>query len=1316
MFQRTDTSQINFDLLFKNHPIPMWIYDLKTLAFLEMNDAAVKKYGYSRKKFSSMTLKDITPEEDVQKILKEVSKNRPALQNSGIWRHKLKSGKVIDVEINSNTINYNGRKAVLVTAQDITERKKIEEEKFVFSNVIENSLNELYVFDIDSLRFRNVNKGARKNLGYSIDELLQMTPLDLKPEFTKESFEKLIKPLRNKKKDKIEFTTVHRRKDGSLYPVEVHLSINHKEKVFSAVILDITERKRSEEKIYKLNRVYTLLSEINQLIVRTQDASKITETVCRIAVEKGGFVMSWIGMIDEKENKVRVTASAGVTGDYLSNINIDLNDKERSSGPTGRAIKTMKHVVSNNIDKDKKMIPWQKDAAKYGYKSSAAFPINVFGKAAGVFNLYSANECFFDEEETKLLDEMAKDISFALEFIEEEKERKMTEEALRESEANLQIILESTADGILVVDNKGKVIKTNKRFADLWKIPPSVLSSKDDSVLLQFVLNQLTEPQQFLNKVRQLYNSMDENLDTLLFKDGRVYERFSTPLLMKNKIVGRVWSFRDITERRRAEESLRESEERLRTIIETEPECVKVVDRDGQLLEMNTAGLTMLEAKSLSEAQRHTLSSFILPEYRASFNALHKRVMSGESGYLEFEVTGLRGTRRWLETHAAPMRDTTGEVTKLLGVTRDITERKQAEEEIRKSREDLLKFFEDDISANFISTPSGKLLQINRAFLKLFGFNSKEEALDFPAEKLYLVHSDRNRFIDLFKKKKRIENFENEYISRDGRIIYVLENAIGEFDKAGKLIQIRGYIVDITERKKAEEELRKLSRAVEQGPASVVITNPQGEIEYVNQKFCTQSGFSREEVTGKNLRILNSGHHDEKFFEELWNTIISGREWRGEILNKKKNGELYWDSTLISPLVNNTGDVTHFVSIQEDITEKKKMLDELIMAKENAESANRLKDAFIANISHEIRTPLSGILGMTNLIKDSFSRYSTEEEKEYFAGIDHSSKRIIRTVDMILNFSRLQIGEFSVTPKETDISAICQNLIHDYIIAAKIKSLELTFENQCGDSTIFADEYSTTEAISNLIDNAIKYTNKGYVKVILYRGKNDEIMLDITDSGIGIAEENLENIFEPYRQEQMGYGRTYEGVGLGLSLVKKFLELNNADIFVESKKGEGTTFTIKFGKNVQSMITGNLVNEDLPAGQAGTKTNEIVEKKDAVILIVEDDEINQVTIRKLIENKYRTLITDSSDKAMELLKTNKVDLILMDISIKGTKNGLELTKELKVSKEFSHIPIITVTAHAFEQDRLNALEAGCNVYISKPFTKKLLLDTVARFV
>jgi CheY-like chemotaxis protein/two-component sensor histidine kinase len=310
---------------------------------------------------------------------------------------------------------------------------------------------------------------------------------------------------------------------------------------------------------------------------------------------------------------------------------------------------------------------------------------------------------------------------------------------------------------------------------------------------------------------------------------------------------------------------------------------------------------------------------------------------------------------------------------------------------------------------------------------------------------------------------------------------------------------------------------------------------------------------------------------------------------------------------------------------------------------------------------------------------------------------------------MILNYSRLYVGEFNIKPDKINISLICANLVKEFNTAAKNKSLDLSFQNNCGDTAIFADEFSISMAISNLIDNAIKYTTKGSVNVILHKGKNDDMILDVEDTGIGINQEYLNHIFEPYRQEDMRYGRAYDGIGLGLAIVKKVLDLNKCAINVESKKGEGTTFSINFGKGEQPLEnkskTGTIANT-LPAPE---------ELPNKLVLLVEDDLINQVTIRRFIENRYNVIITDSSDEAREIVKKEKIDIILMDISIKGSKNGLELTKELKESKEFSHIPIIAVTAHAFASDRKNSLDADCDSYLAKPFTKESLLNMIARY-
>jgi PAS domain S-box-containing protein len=535
---------------------------------------------------------------------------------------------------------------------------------------------------------------------------------------------------------------------------------------------------------------------------------------------------------------------------------------------------------------------------------------------------------------------------------------------------------------------------------------------------------------------------------------------------------------------------------------------------------------------------------------------------------------------------------------------------------------------------------------------------------------------------------------------------------ITDEDSANLKLVEPGNIRNITEWNRSiellhesEEKYRVLS---EYSPGIIFIVDLNGYVTYMNKTGAVLFNSEPSEIIGKHvtdifpLDIANQNLAQIQIIIDTKNTSYFEKEM------VYPTGKL-WVGYRMSPLFNKNNEVTSVYGIALDITEKKEMISQLIEAKEKAESASKLKDAFIANMSHEIRTPLNGILGLASLIRDIFPGNIKPEDEELFDAIDYSSKRIIRTIDMILNYSRLQVGEYSTFPKKFELSSICIKLVKEFSLQAHNKSLTLGFQNNCGTVEMLADEYSIILAISNLIDNAIKYTKKGSIQVILYREKNDDILIDITDTGIGIDKENLDSIFEPYHQEQMGYGRAYEGVGLGLSLVKKVLGLNNAKISVISKKGEGSTFSINFG---------NLLNKaekiEKP-DRANFSSPEVETIKNVTVLIVEDDKINQLTIKKFLEQYYTTIMTESSDEVLNILKKKTVDIILMDISIWGDMNGLELTKLLKESKEYSHIPIIAVTAHAFEDDKQDALEAGCDNFLAKPFSQKALLGMINNY-
>src|SRR5690349_14526294 len=282
---------------------------------------------------------------------------------------------------------------------------------------------------------------------------------------------------------------------------------------------------------------------------------------------------------------------------------------------------------------------------------------------------------------------------------------------LEQTMSLLAATLDSTADGILVVNSDGHVTTCNRTFAELWRIPPALLATRDDERLIDHVADQVADPDAFRRKIRDVYAHPDAvTKDELAFKDGRVFERYSMPQRLDGHIVGRVWSFRDVTDRRRAEARLAESETRLRAIIHSEPECVKLMAADGTLLEMNPAGLAMLEADRADQVVGHNAIPIVVPGDREAFSELLARVFRGESGMLEFSVVGLKGTSRRLEMRAVPLRDPAGAVTAMLAVTRDVTERRRSAEVLRQSEERFRALVENSSDSIALVSRDGRIL------------------------------------------------------------------------------------------------------------------------------------------------------------------------------------------------------------------------------------------------------------------------------------------------------------------------------------------------------------------------------------------------------------------------------------------------------------------------------------------------------------------------------------------------------------------------------------------------------------------------------
>jgi PAS domain S-box-containing protein len=444
------------------------------------------------------------------------------------------------------------------------ERYEIERERAWLQEVMERSLNEIYVFDAQSLHFIYANTGACRNLGYSPQELAGLTPLDIKPEMTPATFEALLQPLRSAQSELTVFETIHRRKDGSEYPVEVHLQYvtARGNPVFLAIINDITERRQAEKQIKKLNRVYAVLSDINQAIVRIRDPQTLLGQACQIAVEQGGFRLAWIGLVDDATGRLQVAARAGQSDSYLDTLSHSLTDEPLSRCPIDLALRTGRHMICNLLVDDGRLSGCQQSVFALGIRSTASFPLKVAGAVRGTLNLYSPDPGYFDEDEIKLLDELAQDLTFALEFAERDLERRHAEDALRESEAFTRIVLDNLPLGIAVNSVSPTITFSymNDNFPRLYRTTKEKLAEPDT------FWNAVYEDPDFRAAIRQrvLDDTASGDPERLIWTDipiTRAGEETTyitarnIPIPDRALMISTVW---DVTARKRAEDALRQ--------------------------------------------------------------------------------------------------------------------------------------------------------------------------------------------------------------------------------------------------------------------------------------------------------------------------------------------------------------------------------------------------------------------------------------------------------------------------------------------------------------------------------------------------------------------------------------------------------------------------------------------------------------------------------------------------------------------------------------------------------------------------------------
>ncbi|MDP3616954.1 MAG: ATP-binding protein, partial [Rhodoferax sp.] len=444
---------------------------------------------------------------------------------------------------------------------------------------------------------------------------------------------------------------------------------------------------------------------------------------------------------------------------------------------------------------------------------------------------------------------------------------------------------------------------------------------------------------------------------------------------------------------------------------------------------------------------------------------------------------------------------------------------------------------------------------------------------------------------------------------------------------------VLGVARDITERKATEEQLRKLSLAVEQSLENIVITDVNARIEYVNEAFVRNTGYSREEVIGQNPRVLQSGKTAPETFASLWDALTHARPWKGEFHNRRKDGSEFIEFASIMPIRQPDGAISHYLAVKEDVTEKKRLgkeldryqyhLEELVAsrtaelaeARTRADAANRAKSAFLANMSHEIRTPMNAIIGLTHLLRRS---EPTPNQVERLTQIDTAASHLLSVINDILDLSKIDSGRLELEQSDFHLSSVLDHVRSLVADQANAKGLVITVDPDAVPVWLRGDPTRLRQALLNYASNAIKFTEAGSValRACMVDDTGDEIHVrfEVQDTGIGIDAEQLSKLFQAFEQADVSTTRRYGGTGLGLAITRRLALLMGGDTGVASEPGRGSTFwfTARLGR-------GHGVMPAIPdAGRSNAEAHVRQHHAGARLLLADDNAVNREVALELL--------------------------------------------------------------------------------------------------
>ena len=1397
--QELSESEAKFKSYIKNAPDGVFVANEKG-EYIEVNKAACRITGYSEEELLNLKIPDLIQE----KYLEKAKSHFQAIGEMGFASSDFgfitKSGEKRFWSVDAVKLSEN---RFLGFVKDITEQKQskeaLQESELKLRNIFENSTNLFYSHTIDHV-LTYLSPQIESILGYTQEEaMIKWTELASDNPINEIAYEYTMKAIETgERQPTYELELI--RKDGKKILVEVReapIVKDGKTLLIVGSLTDITERKKAEKELIESKERFNLAMKASQ--DGLFDWNLITNEIY--------YSPGWKKMLGYEENE-------------LPN---DFSVWEKLTKPEDA--KKSWEILQEAINKKRDRFEME-----FKMKHKDGNWIDILSRADAIFD---ANG--------KAIRMIGTHVNIT--------KRKKAEQKLKELNERFILATDSALIGIWDLDLINNNLKWDDRMLKLYGF------DKDNFEGAYETWQKGVHPDDLERTDREVKQAIrgEKEFDTdfrILWPNNEVrYLKANAQVIRdeSGKAIRMIGVNFDITEQKKAQEALKKSELLFSQMFEQSIVSTQLLDLKGNTIRVNSTfcklfGVTkedmmhykIFEDDAIKESDAYLPLKDVFENKNANrwnnkFNIAHASESSG--------VKTSRPETIFLDNLSYPILDSDKNLQYVVIQHHDITDSKKAEQKLKES-EARFKALHNASFGGITIHDKGLIMECNQGLSEITGY-SREELIGSDAVKLLIAPESHETVINNIT-----SGYEKPYeamgVKKNGEK-YPIRLEARMIPYKGKEVRVVEFR-DITESKKKEAEINKLLTAITQSPSVIVITDTEGNIEYVNPKFTELTGYEFGESIGRKTHILKKEEQPAEVYKELWDTISSGKTWRGEFHNKKKSGELFWEMASISAIFDKQGKIVNYIKVAEDITEKKKTEQELIKAKEKteesqrkfksiadtsplaiyiskgkrqileyinptfyklfgytyeevsevalwwplaypdleyqknvseewnikaeiaiqnktdiepmetivtckdgtkknilwgffstgdenwafgmdltayrnteqnlikakekAEESDRLKSAFLANMSHEIRTPMNGILGFTSLLKEP--QLEGEEMTEYISIIEKSGKRMLETINDIIDISKIEAGQVEVVNNEISVNKLLNDQYNFFVNEAAKKGLRLNYYPSLPDneSQIITDQHKLAGIITNLIKNAIKYTETGSITFgyeLKHLERKNIFEFSIKDTGIGIPANRIDAIFNRFEQADIEDKRAFEGSGLGLAISKSYVEMLGGKIGVSSKEGSGSTFTFSIPYNRQSLK------------EAGSRQNKeetsSVSLNSLSVIIAEDDAVSRMYFEALLKNTFKKIsFTTTGAETLDKFRENsETDLILMDIKMPDM-TGYDATREIRRFNQ--DVIIIAQTAYGMSDDKERAIEAGCDDYISKPINKEILFEKI----